>query len=231
MGNGDGIADYLQNNVASIHTKDYLHFVTLSTPEPGKLTSCKMNDTASIENAPSDCTLPLGLISFKIENLIPGSGTTLTINLPTGSEFDTFYKYGTTFDYPAEHWYEFMYDQTSETGAVLEGDTITLYLKDGQPGDDDLSANGVISDPGGPGILGVGDNTDPTLPGYQLDDGDNTSSGSGGIRRRRLLPAILNQLETKKRQRGVRYFGSAYDGPLKLMSGWEPGARRFLVKL
>ncbi len=88
-----------------------------------------------------------------------------------------------------------MYDQTSETGAVLEGDTITLYLKDGQQGDDDLSANGVISDPGGPGILEVDDNTNPTPishltdggdktittpTSYQLDGGDKTSSGISG---------------------------------------------------
>ena len=179
-GNGDGIADYLQSNVASIHTKDYLHFLTLSTPEPGKITSCKMNDTASIASVPSECSLPLGLISFKIENLTPGANTTLTINMPTGSEFDTFYKYGATFDNPATHWYEFMYDQTSETGAVLEGDTITLYLKDGQRGDDDLSANGVISDPGGPGILEVDENTIPTPPNHQTGGGDTTSSGSIG---------------------------------------------------
>jgi hypothetical protein len=41
-GNGDGIADYLQSNVASIHTDDYQHFLTVSTPEPGRITSCQM---------------------------------------------------------------------------------------------------------------------------------------------------------------------------------------------
>ena len=179
-GNGDGIADYLQSNVASIHTKDYLHFLTLSTPAPGIITSCKMNDTDSIASIPSEFSLPLGLISFRIENLTPGANTTLIINLPPGSDFDTFYKYGATFDYPAAHWYEFMYDQTSETGAVLEGDSITLFLKDGQLGDDDLSANGVISDPGGPGILQVVENTIPTPPNHQTGGGDTTSSGSIG---------------------------------------------------
>jgi hypothetical protein len=182
-GNGDGIADYLQSNVASIHTKDYLHFLTLSTPAPGIITSCKMNDTDSITNVPSELSLPLGLISYRIENLTPGANTTLIINLPPGSDFDTFYKYGPTFDYPAAHWYEFMYDQTSETGAVLGGDSITLYLKDGQLGDDDLSENGVISDPGGPGILEVVEDTIPTPPipsTYQIGGGDTTSSGSSG---------------------------------------------------
>jgi hypothetical protein len=195
-GNGDDIADYLQSNVASIHTKDFQHFLTLSTPEPGKITSCKMNDTDSIANVPSECTLPLGLISFIIENLTPGANTTLTISLPTGSEFDTFYKYGATFDNPAAHWYDFMYDQTSETGAILDGDTITLYLKDGQYGDDDLSANGVISDPGGPGILEAEDDTNPALnndltedsditkptptKSYLTESGEKTSSGFSG---------------------------------------------------
>jgi hypothetical protein len=42
-----------------------------------------------------------------------------------------------------------MYDGT--TGAVVYADRIELYLVDGQRGDDDLTANGVIVAPGAPG--------------------------------------------------------------------------------
>ena len=140
-----------------------------------------MNDPTTVADAPTELTLPLGLIAFEIENITPGADTTLTIYLPAGSGFDTFYKYGGTADNPTEHWYEFMYDETSDTGAVYDGDTVTLYLKDGQRGDDDLTANGTISDPGGPVILQTNENTDPTpTDEYQIDNDDTTSTGSSG---------------------------------------------------
>ena len=34
--------------------------------------------------------------------------------------------------------------------AVIDGNRITLWFIDGDRGDDDLTANGVIKDPGGP---------------------------------------------------------------------------------
>lgn len=48
------------------------------------------------------------------------------------------------------HWYEFMYD--GQTGAVIAGNVITLHFVDGLRGDDDLKADGIIIDQGGPGI-------------------------------------------------------------------------------
>ena len=42
-----------------------------------------------------------------------------------------------------------------ETGAQINGNTITLHFVDGARGDDDLEANGQISDPGGPALYTV----------------------------------------------------------------------------
>jgi len=44
-----------------------------------------------------------------------------------------------------------MYDDATGTGAVIVGNIITLHFVDGQRGDSDLVADGVIVDPGGPG--------------------------------------------------------------------------------
>ncbi len=52
---------------------------------------------------------------------------------------------------PTDHWYEFLYDGT--TGAEILADKIVLHFVDGERGDSDLTANGVIADPGAPAIL------------------------------------------------------------------------------
>jgi hypothetical protein len=137
---------------------------------------CKTLATDFMGDGPADHTLPLGVIAFQIEGIPPGADTTLTIHLPAGSEFDTFFKFGPTPDDPSDHWYEFMYDHVSGTGAIIEADTITLHFKDGSRGDSDLTANGVISDPGGPAILGA----EPIPPGSQLSDETPSSSGATG---------------------------------------------------
>jgi hypothetical protein len=79
-----------------------------------------------------------------------GSAVAITIYFPSGSTFDTYYKYGSTPDESAEHWYEFLYD--GQTGADINEELITLYFVDGERGDDDLSADGTIIDVGGPGV-------------------------------------------------------------------------------
>jgi hypothetical protein len=82
-----------------------------------------------------------------------------------------YYKYGPTPDNPAPHWYQFDYDGTTgaeapvlhtaathitdpDTGgedpATAYWYTITIHYVDGKRGDDDLTANGAIVDPGAP---------------------------------------------------------------------------------
>jgi hypothetical protein len=71
----------------------------------------------------------------------------VTLYLPAA--VDSFWKFGPTPDDPTNHWYEFTYD--GETGAEINGDTITLHFVDGLRGDHDLNGgNGTIVDPGAP---------------------------------------------------------------------------------
>lgn len=78
-----------------------------------------------------------------------------------GVTTNSYYKYGPTPDSPNGHWYEFLYNDT--TGANILDRKIVLDLVDGQRGDSDLTANGVITDPGAPAIF-----TPPSPPAVYL---------------------------------------------------------------
>ena len=80
--------------------------------------------------------------------MAPGAAVSVDILLPPGTVLSSYYKYGGEPGMPADHWYEFLDDGT--TGAVLGTELVTLKLVDGDRGDDDLSANGIIVDPGAP---------------------------------------------------------------------------------
>ncbi len=148
-GNGDQIPDWQQDHVASFHTYDQQHYVTLAVPD-----SVLLENVGAIDNPnpdapgiPSGSNAPFGFFSFTITGLTEGSYTVATLFLENDPSFNTYYKYGPT---PGEqaHWYEFGFD--GETGAMINADTVFLYLTDGKRGDYDLSANGVIVEPGGP---------------------------------------------------------------------------------
>jgi len=91
--------------------------------------------------------------------------------------------YGPTPDDINPHWYKFMYDETSETGAIIYGDVsfisptdgtrfsrsvIKSIFKDGSRGDADLTVNGTILDPGGPVIANNSDSSSGSLNIYML---------------------------------------------------------------
>ena len=97
---------------------------------------------------PAGLTLPYGLLSFTVSGLAAGEHYSATLILHTGSSPTDYWKYGPTADNSTDHWYSFHYD--GETGAFIEGNRVTLYFVDGRRGDGDLSANGVIPDPGAP---------------------------------------------------------------------------------
>ncbi|MGB5047632.1 MAG: choice-of-anchor U domain-containing protein, partial [Caldilineaceae bacterium] len=100
---------------------------------------------------PANVGLPQGLIGFEAAGISAGGSMSITLILPQGATATSYWKYGKTADNQTDHWYEFLFDATSQTGAIINGRTITLYFVDGQRGDSDLTANGVITDPGGPG--------------------------------------------------------------------------------
>ena len=97
-------------------------------------------------SAPPGVTFPQGLLKFTTGGCAPAGATlAFTIVYPqslppgTGAIPD-----GPTALTPAPHW--------NPLPATIVGNTVTFSITDGGLGDDDLAANGVIVDQGGPGI-------------------------------------------------------------------------------
>jgi len=164
-GNNDGIADMLQDNVASFHTYDSQKYVTMSSPVGTSINNIKTVTNPSETDAPSDVEFSYGFFEFTINGINIGDPVTITLYFQDGATFGTYYKYGPTPDNTTNHWYEFFYD--SKTGAEINGNVITLYFLDGTRGDDDLTANGIIVDVGG-----------PAAPTTGSDSGDSSSGGT-----------------------------------------------------
>ncbi|HAH44956.1 MAG TPA: hypothetical protein DCM07_08865, partial [Planctomycetaceae bacterium] len=101
------------------------------------------------EHPGADSALPYGMFEFNVTDIEVGGSTTVDLILPEGSNVDTYYK----LNPDTGDLFEFTYD--GETGATIDGNIITLHLVDGGRGDFDGIANGVIADPGGPGVTGV----------------------------------------------------------------------------
>jgi hypothetical protein len=161
-GNNDGEADAAQANVVSGHTYDNVNYITLASPADTAIVDAEVEELP--ESAPTEFDFPYGLISFAVDNITPGGASTMEIYLPEGQTCDTYYKY----DEASDTWEEFLYDEATGTGAVIEGNKITLHFVDGQRGDQD-DIEGIITDPGTPGISNT-----PITPE------ENDDSGSSG---------------------------------------------------
>ncbi|NLH17940.1 MAG: DUF11 domain-containing protein [Phycisphaerae bacterium] len=145
-GNEDGIPDAQQDNVASMTTFAGQGYVTLACPEGVSLSNVQPQNNPSPEDAPTDQNFVYDFLGFMLLDLPVGGSTTVTLILPADAAPTSYYKYGPTPTQPWPHWYEFMFD--GQTGAEINGNIITLHFVDGERGDNDLSANGVIVDPG-----------------------------------------------------------------------------------
>ena len=102
--------------------------------------------TTTVPSLPPGTAFPHGLLNLKLTGGSAGTSATVAITYPSALPAGTVYwKYGRTASNTTAHWYPF-------AGAAIAGNTITLTLTDGADGDDDMTANGVITDPGGPGL-------------------------------------------------------------------------------
>jgi len=159
-GNHDHIPDQKQDNVISILDHKAMRILTLSALNPDhKLT---INETDSYDRQeqpelPEGISDPLNFLSFQIKNIKPGGSATLTITVPNDIKLNTYWNYGPLPDEKKTHGYEFLYN--SSTGAQIEGDKMVLHYIDGQRGDRDLKANGVIETSGAPAFI---ENNPPT---------------------------------------------------------------------
>lgn len=105
--------------------------------------------------APSGVSFPFGVVSLQLTGGQAGQSATVEMTYPQALPANAkYYKYGKTADNNQPHWYVY-------PNASISGNKVVLTLTDGQTGDDDLQANGVIRDPGGVAVLA----DDPGTPG------------------------------------------------------------------
>ena len=168
-GNNDGILDSEHPNVTSLQTYDDKHYVTLKSPDGTTMNNCQAVDNPSKDVGPSGVAFPYGFFQFTVKGVVSGGATDVTLYLPDGAAPTTYYKYGGTPDDTNYHWYEFLYDG-EETGAEINENVIILHFVDGLRGDDNLAADGIIIDLGGPGSA---------IGGDSLSSGSDDDDGGG----------------------------------------------------
>jgi hypothetical protein len=124
--------------------------ITLTPPPANgwQVTQASTQTAASVGAAlPPGVTLPHGVVNLRLELGTAGSTAQVVLTypeaLPAGA---VYYKYGPVVKNGPSRWYPFQ-------GAQISGNTVTLTLKDGAVGDDDLTENSVINDPGGVALL------------------------------------------------------------------------------
>ncbi|MCZ6683144.1 MAG: hypothetical protein O7B26_08170, partial [Planctomycetota bacterium] len=194
-GNSDGIPDSQQDNVTSLPNMngDYL---TIAAPAGTMLANVASGDNPSPANAPPGVEFPAGFLSFEILNL-PASGIVdieITAHLPSGVTVNSYWKFGPEPADSTPHWYEFLFDGT--TGATISGNVISLRFVDGQRGDADLTANGVIADPGGPATMPGGSSGPPAA---MPDCGAGLCGPGSGL----TMPFMLVGLAAMRRRKKI----------------------------
>ena len=171
--------------------------ITITSPNGTGLTGVVAQGNPSPNDTPAGAQFPIGFLSFHVTGVSAGGSTTVQITLPSGVNATTYWKYGPGPGNTTSHWYEFSYDGT--TGAEINGNVITLHFVDGARGDADLTANGVIVDPGAPATVDSGGgSTTPTTPAGSSTCG-TCGSGAGAM-----MPFGLMLLGARNRNRRRR---------------------------
>jgi hypothetical protein len=186
-GNHDGVVDRRQPHVTSLPNQVNGAYVTLESPIGSVLADVRALPNPSPGNAPPNTEFPLGFLSFVVQEITPGDAAAVTLYLPAGVAPTTYYKFGSTPNDPSPHWYEFLFD--AATGAEFAGDRVILHLQDGQRGDDDLTANGAIMDPGAVAIA-----TTPPAPPPPAPSGGGGGGGCAMLSGARVDPTLLAAL-------------------------------------
>jgi parallel beta-helix repeat protein len=162
-GNGDNLPDANQRSVASLPLLKG-GYLTLAALPSQLLQRLRATSTPALQPN-SQLTFPHGSWSFGFSPVIAGTST-ITIFVAGAAIAPNYYNFGPTPNNPVPHWYDFSFD--GSTGAQILADRVVLHFADGQRGDHDLSANGVIETEGGIA------NLLPALPDprfTQLEDG------------------------------------------------------------
>ncbi|MBU2490613.1 MAG: DUF4465 domain-containing protein [Proteobacteria bacterium] len=142
---GDGTWDAVQGNMKSLSAavgSGYLGIDLSGCVNVTRVASIQAMDTTGLPAPPA--VLPYGLVSFTLGVSAPGATASVLFRLsqPILAQ-GRWFKYDET-----QGWYDY-----SDHATFHADGTVTLMLQDGGFGDSDGLANGVIVDPGGPGIL------------------------------------------------------------------------------
>lgn len=165
-GNLDGVPDSQQEDVASLLDVNG-NYVTLETSN-GTLVNVQAIPPSSLRDIPvidsGSLEFTSGFFWFTVDNVATepdgsGGAASVTLHFSQGQPANSYFKFGRLPNESPfavrEHWYQFPFDQNTQTGAEFVGNTVVLHLVDGGGGDNDLAVNGRIVDPGGPAVLTV----------------------------------------------------------------------------
>ena len=155
----NGVDDNQQDNIATLKNVVSGEQVAVKTNQ-GKVTQAQTQSADDYPGKPQGYNFPEGIFSFRIEGLTPDSRRIeVTFYLPQMfTTADKWYKYS-----ESTGWQNY-------TGRIVSGigtKQVTLEFKDGDYGDIDGVANGVIVDPSGPAYT----------PEEEKEEGDK---GGGG---------------------------------------------------
>lgn len=93
--------------------------------------------------APGGLVFPYGMLRFAATGCDTGGTATLVLTYPEPLPAQAqYWKWGRTLDRQEPHWFV--------VPSTIQGNTMTVSIQDGGLGDDDLEANGSITDPAGP---------------------------------------------------------------------------------
>jgi len=207
-GNDDGVLDSLQSHVTSL-TDIRGKYVTLEGPPSTSMQSVQFfPGTTLLDQAqPADNLAGLnfshGFLLFNVTDVNPGDAININLFLPTGEKPVTYYKFGPTPDNPDAHLYEFVFD--GETGAEFKGNVVTLHFIDGKRGDADLTANGIIVDPGAPALKAGNSSSGSggSSSGCTMANQDSSSPGKAGAWWLLLVLLTVRWLLTKSHNRPI----------------------------
>jgi hypothetical protein len=175
-GNGDGIPDRLQADVASLHTRLGGAYLTLVASGGGHFAD--VGARAVPLTAGATVTFPFQLVSYRIVGLTPGAAATVTMKFPGHLTVSTYEAYGTLAPGATDAPADFAYDGT--TGATFAANQITLTYVDGKRGDADGAADGQVSTLGGPGAVAIARvNHTPADPPPSASSGGGCTTGHG----------------------------------------------------
>ena len=160
-GNNDGTPDSEQSNVTSLPIPTGSNagtYVTLVVPEGSTLTTTAIDQATTLATEDSAYNYPLGLMSFTVSSITPGSTIPIELYYYTSTPPNSFTprKYNTT-----NQTYTTLstQTQTSLTQTTINNQTVlklSYQLQDGGPLDQDNIANGTIVDPVGLAQASVG---------------------------------------------------------------------------